>query len=73
MRIEGPIGSRRPTRSVALADLYDGDKARRDPVVAWLRLNVDIPHPLHEVLYADGYLPDTTAGSVLSHGRRVPR
>jgi hypothetical protein len=62
-----------PTSSVPLSDLYDGDKARRDPRVARLRWLMTIPHPLHEVQYADGFLPDTTAGQVLAHGRRVTR
>ncbi|HQZ84787.1 MAG TPA: hypothetical protein PLB21_04060 [Actinomycetota bacterium] len=56
-----------------LSDLFDGDRARRDPKTARAREIVLIPHPLHEVLYADGYLPDTTAGRVLSAGRKVPR
>lgn len=57
--------------SPQLSDLYDGDKARRDPVVTRLRASLEIPHPLHEVRYADGFIPDTTAGRVRSHGRRV--
>lgn len=54
-----------------LSELFDGDKARRDVVIARLRETVTIPHPLHEVRYADGVLADTTAGRVRSHGRRV--
>ena len=56
-----------------LSDLFDGDLGLRDPKVARSREIVLIPHPLHEVQYADGYLPDTTAGRVLSAGRKVPR
>jgi len=63
--VSDPI-TRRP-----FSDLFDADKARRDPVIVRLRETVTIPHPLHEVQYGDGVLADTTAGRIRSHGRRV--
>lgn len=47
-----------------LSDLYDADKARRDPVIARLRREHTIPHPLIGVPYGDGEIPDTTAGRI---------
>jgi len=40
-----------------LADLYDADKRTRNAEVRRLALNVDVPHPLNNVLYADGISP----------------
>lgn len=58
-------------RRYSLAQMYDADLARRDPVVARLRSEMRAPHPLYEVQYGDGVLADTTAGRVRSYGRRV--
>ena len=56
-----------------LGDLYDADRRTRDPETARLAAGVLIPHPLHEVQYGDGFIPDNTAGRIRSFGRRVPR
>ena len=37
----------------SLSDLFDGDKAVRDPEVAYLRRGVAIPYTFHGTRYAD--------------------
>ena len=54
------------SRTVNLSDLSDGDLAQRDKLVRRLRKNVSVPHPLHNVQYADGVMEDTTAGRIHS-------
>ena len=53
---------RHPEHSMpTLSDIYDADQATRDPVVAKLRGEVRIPHPLNGVQYGDGLIPCTHA------------
>jgi hypothetical protein len=47
-----------------LSDLYDADKRARSALVTGLALYSRAPHPLTGVEYADGSIPDDTAGHV---------
>ena len=44
-----------------LSDLYDADRRTIDPAVRDLAAKMPIPHPLHNVAYADGMIACTHA------------
>ncbi|HEU5223038.1 MAG TPA: hypothetical protein VFU07_05080 [Candidatus Lumbricidophila sp.] len=64
-----------PEQTFVLADLYDADKRRRNPMIAKLASTHTIPHPLNNTVYAapkrDGELSSRgTAVSPCRHAKR---
>jgi hypothetical protein len=56
-----------------LSDLYDADRRKTWANVERLASVTHIPHPLTGIDYADGSIPDQTAGHIRCVGCRIGR